>query len=366
MLLLLLLAVAAAQNCNLIVPNAPLTAVGLAKPYILTGCDIAVAPAFVQAGILNRDTGEITRYDPLVINMNTVPAIPPAPVTLPPNRVVALWFGSNGDTLTLVNNKGMRGANCVNGLPNSVFGQFAYCNAPAFFAAAKPVGALGVASDGLPCPTTRSFMVADADPSDNLQTTYLLTAAGQTAQDTPANRQTLGNFNVLRNPSDEALLDLINAALKCQAPQITSLVDNIQHTSFPTNELIATLQAAPQALIPPTDPMVLMNAKPNVRKLNLYRAGVNQPPVNAVGRFNLTSIEFCTGLVVAGAPRLQNNKGALAAAPSPAAAANSLFTFLAFRFNTTFTLLQCANFIKNPVKLAINAGVVVDANFVAV
>src|ERR1700722_2604085 len=75
-------AVAAAPNvnCDIIVPANPLTAQGLATPYQLTGTDgmspeqsgctmanAAALGAFVQATILNTQTGQLYVYDPLVI-----------------------------------------------------------------------------------------------------------------------------------------------------------------------------------------------------------------------------------------------------------------------------------------------------------
>jgi hypothetical protein len=57
-------------------------------------------------------------------------------------------------------NGSLAAGNCVNALGRSVFGQFAHCNAPAFFHAANvAIGAgklvvppLGTAQDGQDCP----------------------------------------------------------------------------------------------------------------------------------------------------------------------------------------------------------------------
>ena len=97
-------------NCTLIVPANPLSAQGLATPYQLTATDPAAGPcneansvqtAFVQGAIINPATGTIAIYDPLVVDAGTQPAITPAVPTLPAGAVVALWFGYNGNTLTL-------------------------------------------------------------------------------------------------------------------------------------------------------------------------------------------------------------------------------------------------------------------------
>src|SRR5207244_7947417 len=73
---------------------------------------------------------------------------------------------------------------------------------------------LGQGQDGLPCPTTRDFSIVDQDQSDNVTTTYLVTASGQIAQDTKANATALGG-QVQKNGSDERLITLVDKALSC-------------------------------------------------------------------------------------------------------------------------------------------------------
>jgi hypothetical protein len=97
-------------NCTLVVPLNPLTPLGLATPYQLTATDPADGPchednesqaAFVQGAIINPGNGQISVYDPLVIDAGTTAAVAPVLPTIPANAVVALWFGFNGDNLTL-------------------------------------------------------------------------------------------------------------------------------------------------------------------------------------------------------------------------------------------------------------------------
>src|SRR5207253_5141561 len=68
--------------------------------------------------------------------------------------------------LILQGTNGSLGAgHCVNGIAGSIFGQFSYCNAPAFFQAANQAiqagklvpPPLGKARDGLACPTVREI-----------------------------------------------------------------------------------------------------------------------------------------------------------------------------------------------------------------
>src|SRR6266700_457714 len=242
-------------NCTLIVPAHPLTAHGLATPYQLVATDPAMGPchetntaqtAFVQGAVFDVTTNTISVYDPLVIDQGTKPAIPPVVPTLPKNAVVALWFGFNGAVLKLQGTDGsLQEGRCVNGLGDSLFGQFAYCNAPAFFAAANQAirqqaltpPPLGIAKNGLECPSTRDFSVVDMDQSDNVTATYLALPNGQTAQNTAANRAKLKNFTVLVNPSDEKLLvGFIFPALGCTPWMVPNLADNgSPTTALPLN-----------------------------------------------------------------------------------------------------------------------------------
>lgn len=138
---------AQAFNCVVTIPPNPLTAAGLATPYKVTGCnqiDFANQGTFVEAAILDPATGAIQIYHPLVINQDNnkvgVDFIAPITPTLPANAVVGIWFGSNAQTVQLVGTT----QGCVNGLGNSLFGQFAYCNGPAFFTAAQAAVAAGL------------------------------------------------------------------------------------------------------------------------------------------------------------------------------------------------------------------------------
>ena len=391
-------ATAVNMDCTLIVPPNPLSAQGLATPYQLVATNPANGPcneananqsAFVQAAIINPATGKISIYEPLVIDQGTTPAIAPVVPRLPANAVVALWFGSNGNVLTLLRNNarhrpltrgrmGVRGGmngNCVNGLPGSPFGQFAYCNAPAFFAAARQAIAtrkltiprLGTGTDGLPCPTVRSFRIVDMDQSDNVQTRYLVTANGQIAQFSAANQAKLPNATPLGNPSDNALVTrIVDPALGCKPWTAPDLVDrNRPVSALALDELQAGAdQGAPVARVPLGDPMTLVNGQPSRVKTNLYRMGVNQ---RLIPFDNGNTTTYCKNLVTVALPGLQRDMTLFQNQPSPdAGAANNLFTFLANRLNATFSAngLNCVGLlnIQNPVTLTTDAnGVVIAA-----
>jgi hypothetical protein len=370
-----------AVGCTLVVPANPLTARGLATPYRLVGpCHEAdpATSAFVQATIVDPTTGQISVYDPLVVDQGVSPAIRPVAPTLPTGAVVGVWFGFNGDNLTLrATGDGLTSAGCVNGLAKSIFGQFAYCNAPNFFMAANTAIAagkltipdLGTAKDGQPCMSTRDFGLVDMDQSDNVTTTYLFLPNGATAQNTAANRAALvpRGARIEVNGSDNGLLDAFVApALGCTPYSAPDLADPGKSvTSLALNELQAAAhQKQPVALVPTSDPMALVNGRTSVAKTNLYRAGVDQPQINTTTE---TPRAYCQNLVTIGVPRTRLDRSLTSQVTSPdAAAANSLFTFLAKRLNGSFTELGCGRLLrlKNPVTVVTNKnGVAIDARF---
>lgn len=369
-------------DCTLIVPAQPLTAQGLATPYQLVAtnpdngpCNEANADqaAFVQAAVIDPATGKIAVYNPLVVDKDKQPAAAPVVPTLPNGGVVGIWFGSNGNNLTLQDNdNSLQDGNCVNGVEDSIFGQFSYCNAPAFFQAANQAiqagklvpPPLGRAKDGLTCPTSRDFSIVDQDQSDNVTTFYLVTASGQVAQDTKANAAALQG-QVQKNGSDERLLTVVDSALGCTPWTAPDLADPGQMvTALPLNEIQAAAhQAAPVALVPSRDPMVLVGNKSNLDKVNAYRAGVNQPLVqnlNAAGTKN-----YCTNLLAVAPQRLMLDSRFTKAQPSvDPAAANTLFTFLAQRFVFSYeaTGLNCVKLLGQPDPISVKT----DKNGVAV
>ena len=340
---------AANPNCTLRVPADPTSAVGLATPYQLSAtnrgdgrCHEANVDqaAFVEAAIVDPATGALSVYHPLVVDAGTSPAVAPVPVTVPAGAVVGVWFGYNGDVLTL---SGPGARSCVNGLPGSPFGQFAYCNAPAFFTAANnaiaagklTVPPLGTGRDGLPCPTSRDFAVVDQDQSDNLATVYRV-VRGRIAQDTAAAR----GGRSLSNGSDEALLARsIDPALGCTPFRAPDLTDGGALTSaLALNELSAAAhQAAPMALTPVSDPMTQVDGQQSKRKTDLYRAGVGQPPLPA----GQDPRAYCAGVRDIATARLARDAALLRRAPSPTADAADLHQFLRTRLTGTLGLLGC-------------------------
>ena len=375
-------AAAANVSCDIVVPANPLTAQGLATPFQLTGTDGATPAvsgcnmannanlgAFVQATILNPATGALSVYEPLVITQGTTPAAAPVVPTLPANAIVTIDFGFNGTNLTQVGAtpNALAQGRCVNGLGGSIFGQVSFCNGTQFFRAvarAKAAGKLlipplGTATKtGQPCLTTRNFDVVDQDPSDNVTTTYLLTANGDTAQDNPTNEAALTGATPIVNGSDNKLLDsFLDPTIGCtpfEAPDLTT--GGTLGTSQALDEISAQNQAAPVALVPENDEMVLVNNAFSVAKTNLYRENLGQAPVSAANDTTSSPANFCQNMVNIQTPFLANNQALLATDTSPVpTVGDNLLTFMANRLSMSFTNLNCQNFgLTDPVTVTLD------------
>ena len=326
-------------NCTLAVPRNPLTAQGLATPYVLSSAGMTCSEdsegtaAFVQATILDPKTGALSVYDPVVETAGTTsPVTPPVPV-LPKNAVVALWTGFNGNVLLLT---GQGSRQFVN------FAQQGYDNSPQFFAALRQsvnlgrtyVPPTGTATDGNACPTTRDYSIVDQDPNDNVPVTYAFDAG-------------------VSNGSDEQLLDNVLGSLGCSTWQVTSLDPAVTGSATVTSGLLQEEQAslyqgAPSATVPGNDEFTTSDGNfvpptgdgvPDLFLLNLYRAQVGQPfTFNA---YNTTA--FCNGLLNTGAPRLAQdyNTEALSMPPSFAPIGTNLALVLGNRFEGTWANLNC-------------------------
>jgi hypothetical protein len=336
--------------------------------------------AFVQATILDPATGKLWVYEPLVITKGTKPAAAPVRPTLPKRAVITIDIGFNGNNLTLVGAtpRALHQGHCHNGLGDSIFGQVSFCHGTHFFWAARRaerqgklvVPPAGVSpKTGQACPTTRSFTLVDQDPSDNVTTKYLLTAAGQTAQFNKANATALPGATVITNGSDNALLDgFVDPVLGCKpftAPDLSQ--GGAPGTSQALDELSAARsQAAPAALVPENDPMVLVDNAFSAAKTNRYRSNVGQPAISPSNDTVDSPAKFCQNMINIQTRFLSDNQTLLASGPSPVPSVGSnLLTFMANRLVMSYTNLSCGNFaLTNPVKVSLNGnGVATAATF---
>jgi hypothetical protein len=315
---------------------------------------------FVQAVIFNTDTGALSTYSPLVIDAVSAPAVVPVAPTLPAHRVIGIAIGGNDVTTTLVG----ASQQCVNGAAGRAFGQMAFCGMRGLFDAinntwvphttlsvdkyGNVVSSMNLApihipwigneTDGQRCPTVRDFRVVDQDQSDNVQTTYLSVAGGQTAQNTAANRAVLAGAVVAKNGSDNRLVSLlVDPAVGCKSWKIPDLADNGNPVpTLVTDELqAAAYQATPIALIPSGDPMT----GPNILSMvNAYRLNVDQPRVATLA--DAPDATYCENMTESAPPWINYYKVAFSASVSPIAGTN-LYDFMLARYAASLVLLGC-------------------------
>lgn len=361
-----------AQNCTLVVPEDPLSSIGLSTPYIYKNCDQTDIDqaSFIEAVILNKYTGNLRIYTPLIINENTTPLLPTIIPNITPDDIVGIWFGSNANSLTLISNGiSLIIGQCINGIsyPVNIFGQVAACNAINFFNVANTLIKLDVLKipfngnglNGNPCYTVRSFQVVDQDQSDNVISTYLV-YGNRLAQYSIDNQNTINsnsngtNVTVLSNGSDNGLLDnFILPSLNCTPFTALDIVSNQYRGAQALNELYAMVnQLSPQALIPINDPMVLDNNNINFIKTNAYRQIVNQPIANNIT--DACTITYCQNLINIGLPSIVNDMIYTQLFNSPNTnIASNLYTFLGNRLFNTLSPngLNCTGLlnITNPI-----------------
>ena len=364
---------AASGTCTITAPANPLSAQGLATPWVLgDGCSMAnsAEQAFVEATIL-APNGSVQVYNPLVITQGTTPAATPAAPTIAAGSQVIIDGGFNGTSLVVLGN-GARRAGCVDALGQSLIGQVFACNAVNFYRMANAliargtlvVPAAGTAKDGQACLTVRDFGAVDQDQSDNVITSYLLNGNGQTAQNTAANAAAVAGSTPIVNGSDDkllaAFLDPANGCTAFTAPDATSPTGT--DGSQALNELSARVnQKGTIAVVPTNDEMTLVAGAMSVAKTNMYRSLVDQPLLAGNASAAQVAADYCQNMVNIQPARNQLDMTANAAFGSPVpAVGNNLATFLGNRLNMSFTNLGCNNFgLANP------AAVTLDGNQVA-
>jgi hypothetical protein len=367
---------AASMNCSLAVPANPLTATGLATPWQLgDGCSMANAGtegAFVEATIL-APNGSLQVYSPLVVTAGTQPAVAPTPPTIAAGSSVIIDVGFNGTNLVLTG-AGAQQGNCVDASGQSVIGQVSACNAVNFYTAANAaiakgtltIPALGTASDGQACQTTRDFSLIDQDQSDNVVSQYLINANGQTAQNSPANAANLAGATLLTNGSDDALLsefvDPANGCTPFTAPDST--YPKAAAPSQALNELQARAdQQGTVAEVPTNDEMTLVGGNMSITKTNVYRSLVDQPLLAQNTNAATVAASYCQNMVNIAPARNNLDMAKDAAFTTPVATTgNNLATFLGNRLSMSFTNLNCQNYgLTDPVNVTLDGNGVATA-----
>ena len=366
----------ASMNCTITVPARPLSAQGLATPWQLgDGCSEAntgTEGAFVEATILSPN-GALQVYNPLVVTAGTTPVAAPVAPTIARGSQVIIDVGFNGTNLVL-EGRGARQGHCVDALGQSVIGQVSACNAVGFYRLANAeiasgrlqVPALGTANDGQPCLDVRNFAIVDQDQSDNVITSYLLNANGQTAQNNAANAAAVAGAQTIVNGSDDKLLAaFVDPATGCTpftAPDMTDPAGNSGSQAL--NELSARVnQQGTIAVVPPNDEMTLVNSAYSIAKTNVYRSLVDQPLLPANTNAAQVAAAYCQNMTNIAPARSQLDATREAAVGSPVpAVGNDLATFLGNRLAMSFANLGCNNFtLTSPVTVTVDGNQVATA-----
>ncbi len=224
--------------------------------------------------------------------------------------------------------------------------------------------AVGTSDDGQPCLTVRDFAVIDQDQSDNVITSYLMTASGEIAQDTAANTTALTGATTLVNGSDDkllaAFLDPANGCTPFTAPDMTDPAGSSGSQAL--NELSARInQKTTIAVVPPNDEMTLVNGAYSIAKTNVYRSLVDQPLLAANTNATQVAVAYCQNMTNIAPARNQLDMARELNFGTPVAAIGSnLATFMGNRLAMSFANLGCNNFgLTDP------AAVTVDGNQVA-
>ena len=367
---------AASMNCTITVPARPLSAQGLATPWQLgDGCSEAntgTEGAFVEATILSPN-GALQVYNPLVVTAGTTPVAAPVAPTIARGSQVIIDVGFNGTNLVL-EGRGARQGHCVDALGQSVIGQVSACNAVGFYRLANAeiasgrlqVPALGTANDGQPCLDVRNFAIVDQDQSDNVITSYLLNANGQTAQNNAANAAAVAGAQTIVNGSDDKLLAaFVDPATGCTpftAPDMTDPAGNSGSQAL--NELSARVnQQGTIAVVPPNDEMTLVNSAYSIAKTNVYRSLVDQPLLPASTNAAQVAAAYCQNMSNIAPARNQLDAARETGTGSPVpAVGNDLATFLGNRLAMSFANLGCNNFnLTDPVKVTVDGNQVATA-----
>ena len=367
-------------NCTVSVPAHPLSARGLATPWVLgDGCTWEngdTEGVFIDATILAPD-GRIQVYNPLVITEGTQPEVAPAPPTIARGSQVILSVGFNGNALAVVG-PGVRQGNCIDALGNSLINQTPQCNAANFYRMANfeiargtlKIPAIGTGKDGQACQTTRDFALIDQDQSDNAVAHYLFNPnTGQTTQATAANQANLPGDTVETNGSDNGLLDsFIDPTLGCTPFTATNPTNPAgASASQALNELSARQhQKGTVAQLPVNDPQLLVGGQFSIGKTNVYRIETDMPTLPFDTNTTQNAAQYCQNMVNIATPRLQLDAPMETGTASPVPdLGNNLTTFLAARLSGSFDNLNCKNYgLTDPVTLTLDAnGVATGATY---
>ena len=214
--------------------------------------------------------------------------------------------------------------------------------------------------------TTRDFGLIDQDQSDNVITSYLLNANGQTAQNNTANAAAVAGAQTIVNGSDDKLLaafvDPANGCTPFTAPDMTDPAGSSGSQAL--NELSAMVnQKGVIAVVPPNDEMTLVGGAYSIAKTNVYRSLVDQPLLPANTNATQVAVAYCQNMTNIAPARNQLDMTRELNFGTPVAAiGNTLATFMGNRLAMSFANLGCNNFgLTDPVNVTVDGNQVATA-----
>lgn len=135
--------------------------------------------------------------------------------------------------------------------------------------------------------------------------------------------------------------------------------------SLALNEISAMQQRSPVALIPSSDPMVLSNNTPSIKKVNAYRRGVNQPLITKIKQADPKT--YCKHYDDIAPCYIHKIAKFIVGRPSPdKAAASNLFTFMGQRYAASWVNLGCDKLLKKTSDITVTTnkqGVAIKVHF---
>lgn len=352
-----------AQICGVVVPENPLSYQGLNTPYILKSlnnktddCSVLKqrSTVFIEIVIFDIVSSTFYIYNPLVVNdLGQIKNIIKTD-QLPVHNVVGIWFGSNDVTFKLLDsNNSLHFGDCVDGYNNSVFGNFAYCNAKIFFETVDKykfyIPDIGKTINDFDCLTTRSFEFNQQYHISSVVSSYII------YQDQKVAIKSFNNLSIFEPPlyviinksNGRILNSYISIATRCNTFIGYDFIDQYNRkSSIVLNELQGSLDKQ-QIFIPSTHPSVMMNGYPDLNKLNLYRIGLNQPVVTGI-HIN-DSIIYCNGIYNKTPVFLYNHYDLLTNYNTPDdTLGNNLINVMISRFLSSWNTYDCGNILKVP------------------
>lgn len=345
------------EYCSVIVPNNPLTEIGLSTPYILKSfknsslnCNIGNNSIFIEAVILDLNNGNYEVYNPIIIDEYIVDYKVIKPI-IPENSIIGIWFSSNNlkfrltgstDSYNIINS--VIDGNCIDGIENSPFGNFAYCNAYYFFLKANSLvnkNIINIKPLKNNCLTTRSYaFIPRYEISSISSYSYIILDNNTLIQNEIFNITNNYKKIININSNNRLLNDFINPSTNC-------IINNFKNC-LAFNEIYSsyTINENNQALIPYNHPNVLVNGKINLEKLNYYRIGFNQKTINTVD--NYENVNFCNNIYNDALNYMYENYDYLNNFSSPDyKIATNLLNYICNRFIETWKILDCENLTNN-------------------